>query len=64
VQVQIEDGELAKVELLDRNGRISGSLKGTEQIIISNQEELTEGQPIEAVPSDAKSKNDAPQEGK
>ena len=42
VQVQLDDGTLAKVERLGPNGDVVGSLTGREQIIISNQEELTE----------------------
>lgn len=49
VQVQLDDGNLAKVERLGENGEILGDLTGHEAVIVSNQEELTEGQPVLAV---------------
>jgi hypothetical protein len=47
VDVQVEDGSLAKVSLLDDNGAPRGELTGKEEIVVSNQEELSEGQPLE-----------------
>jgi RND family efflux transporter MFP subunit len=46
VSVQIDDGSLAKVERLDDNGDILGDLTGREEVIVTNLEELTEGQPV------------------
>lgn len=48
VKVQAEDGKLAKVELLDSNGQVTGDLTGQEVVIISNQSELSEGSPVKA----------------
>jgi multidrug resistance efflux pump len=44
VRVQVDDGKLVKVELLDNDGVVLGDLTGTEEIIVSNQGELAEGQ--------------------
>jgi hypothetical protein len=49
VQVQVDDGTLAKVVRLGENGQLLGDLSPNEEIIISNQEELTEGHPVNAV---------------
>lgn len=49
VQVQIDDGKLAKVDLLSNEGEVLGSLTGQEEVIISNQSELADGQPVEPV---------------
>lgn len=46
IKVQVDDGHLAKVVLLDDKGRIRGNLTGNEEVIVSNQEELSEGQPV------------------
>lgn len=53
VQVQLDDGSLAKVERLGDNGAVLGSLTGSEEVIVSNQEELSEGQPVIAVAADS-----------
>jgi multidrug resistance efflux pump len=50
VEIQIDDGNLAKVERLDANGNVLGDLTGKEEVIITNQEELTEGQTVKVVP--------------
>lgn len=49
VKVQVDDGKLAKIELLDDNGEVTGDLTGKEEVIVSNQGELTEGQAIKPV---------------
>jgi HlyD family secretion protein len=46
VKEQIDDGKLVKVELLNAEGEVVGDLTGKEEVIISNQGELDEGQPI------------------
>lgn len=46
VKVEVNDGKLAKVELLDENGVIIGDLTGTEEVVVTNQSELNEGQPV------------------
>jgi HlyD family secretion protein len=46
VKKQIDDGRLVKVELLDDDGRIIGDLTGKEEVVVSNQSELSEGQLI------------------
>lgn len=46
VKVQINDGKLANVELLDKDGVVIGPLTGKEEVIVSNQGELSEGQPV------------------
>jgi multidrug resistance efflux pump len=46
VDVQVDDGVLAKVERLDDKDNVVGDLTGTEEVVISNQEELSEGQPV------------------
>jgi multidrug resistance efflux pump len=48
VKVQVDDGKLVKVELLSKNGEILGDLTGKENVIVSNQAELNEGQPVKA----------------
>jgi len=48
VKVQVDDGKLVKVERLDSNGDVLGDLTGKEEVIISNQSELSEGQPVKA----------------
>jgi HlyD family secretion protein len=49
VEVQVDDGIMAHVVMLGKNGENMGHLPESEQVIISNQEELSEGQPINAV---------------
>ncbi|HEY7312831.1 MAG TPA: efflux RND transporter periplasmic adaptor subunit [Gemmataceae bacterium] len=46
VKVQIDDGKLVKIELLGTNGKVLGDLTGNEVVIVSNQDELSEGQPV------------------
>jgi HlyD family secretion protein len=46
VKEQVNDGKLAYVELLDKEGGVIGDLTGKEEVIISNQGELSEGQPV------------------
>jgi multidrug resistance efflux pump len=43
VEEDVNDGKLAKVELLDADGSVAGDLTGDEVVIISNQGELSEG---------------------
>ncbi len=50
VVVQIDDGSLAKVDLLNDNGQVLGSLTGKEEVIVTNQEELSEGQAVSTTP--------------
>jgi RND family efflux transporter MFP subunit len=57
VQLQMDDGNLAKVVRLRDNGKVAGELSADEQIIVSNQEELTEGQAVSAVPANAGAEN-------
>lgn len=47
VRVQIDDGKLAKVDKLSNDGEILGSLTDQDEVIISNQAELFEDQPVE-----------------
>jgi len=49
VKVQVDDGKLVKVERLGETGEILGDLEGTEEVIVSNLGELTEGQPVKTV---------------
>ncbi len=44
VKEQVNDGRLVYVELLDREGGVLGDLTGKEEVIVSNQGELSEGQ--------------------
>ncbi|HEY7329185.1 MAG TPA: HlyD family efflux transporter periplasmic adaptor subunit [Gemmataceae bacterium] len=46
VKEQVNDGKLVYVELLDKEGTVLGDLTGKEEVIISNQGELSEGQPV------------------
>jgi multidrug resistance efflux pump len=50
VDVQVDDGVLAKVVIIDRSGKIEQrrELTGTEQIVLSNQGELSDGQHVTA----------------
>ncbi len=50
VAVQIDDGTLAKVDLLGKSGQVLGSLTGKEEVIVTNQEELSEGQVVTTTP--------------
>lgn len=49
VKVQVDDGKLVKVELVNEQGEILGDLKGDEEVIVSNLGELTEGQSVKPV---------------
>lgn len=49
VKEQVNDGKLVYVELLDREGGVIGDLTGKEEVIVSNQGELSEGQPVKPV---------------
>jgi hypothetical protein len=53
----MDDGNLAKVVRLGDNGKVAGELSPDEQIIVSNQEELNEGQAVTAVPVTAGSES-------
>lgn len=44
VEVQVDDGVFAKVERLDDQDHILGDLTASEEVVVSNQEELSEGQ--------------------
>jgi multidrug resistance efflux pump len=46
VKEQVNDGKLVYVELLDKEGGVIGDLTGKEEVIVSNQGELSEGQPV------------------
>lgn len=46
VKVILDDGTLAKVELLNDQGHVIGDLTGKEEIVVSNQEELSDGQAV------------------
>jgi len=46
VEVQVDDGNMAKVVRLSPKNKILGDLNEKEEVIVSNQEELTEGQEI------------------
>ncbi len=52
VKIQVDDGKLVKLELLDAKGDVIGDLTGKEEVIISNQSELSEGQPVNAAVMD------------
>jgi multidrug resistance efflux pump len=46
VEVQVDDGKLVKVERLDKEGTPLGDLAGDEEVIVTNQGELSEGQAV------------------
>jgi multidrug resistance efflux pump len=50
VKVQVDDGTMAHVVMLGNHGEILGRLADCEQVIVSNQEELSEGQAVNPVP--------------
>jgi multidrug efflux pump subunit AcrA (membrane-fusion protein) len=55
VAVEVDDQKLAKVRIIERNAKgeeIKRPLNGTENIIYSNFNELTEGEPVNAIPVD------------
>ncbi len=49
VEVQVDDGTLARVLLLGASGEVVGPLPDSLQVIVSNQEELSEGQTVAPV---------------
>ncbi len=50
VEVQVDDGTVAHLVLLDKDNAHLGELADGEQVVVSNQEELSEGQAVNAVP--------------
>ncbi len=46
VKVLVDDGKLVNVELLDKEGGVIGPLTGNEEVIVTNQGELSEDQPV------------------
>src|SRR5262249_21544548 len=54
IDVQTDDQHLAKVAVLDRtkNGVIKRGLTGEEDVIYSNQSELTSGEAVKPIPQD------------
>lgn len=44
VEVKVDDGKLVKVDLLGKDGTVTGELRGDEEVIVSNQGELSEDQ--------------------
>ncbi len=52
VKVQVDDGTLAHVVMLGKHGEMLGGLTDCEQVIVSNQEELSEGQAVNPVSRD------------
>jgi multidrug resistance efflux pump len=52
VEAQVDDGNLAKVERLGTQGEVLGDLTGKEEVIVSNLEELTEGQEVKTAPQE------------
>jgi hypothetical protein len=54
VEVDVDDQKLAKVKLLERTakGVVKRGLTGKEEIIYSNLNELTEGEPVNTIPID------------
>lgn len=56
VKIQIDDGKLYKVELLNDERDVIGDLTGKEEVIITGQGELSEGAPVKATVLDDWSK--------
>jgi multidrug efflux pump subunit AcrA (membrane-fusion protein) len=54
VEVQVDDQRLAKVVVLEKStgGSVKRDLTGDEEVIYSNQSELTDGQPVKAISQD------------
>jgi multidrug resistance efflux pump len=54
IEVQVDDQKLAKVAILSKtaNGTVKRPLTGDEQVIYSNQSELTDGQAVEPIAVD------------
>lgn len=54
VVVEVDDQKLAKIKVIDKAGteEVKRPLSGTEEIIFSNQGELTDGQPVNPIPVD------------
>jgi multidrug resistance efflux pump len=46
VRVQLDDGNMAKLVLVGKDEQILGELTGKEEVVVSNQEELSEGQTL------------------
>jgi hypothetical protein len=46
----VDDGTLAKVERIGPDGEVLGDLTGNEEVVVTNQEELSEGQPVNPTP--------------
>lgn len=49
VKVQVDDGTMAHVLILGKQGEMLGRLANCEQVVVSNQEELSEGQAVNPV---------------
>jgi HlyD family secretion protein len=45
VDTVVDDGELAKVVLLDKDNKLVGDLTGKEEIVVTNQDELSDTRP-------------------
>ncbi len=54
VEVDVDDQKLAKVKIVERTakGEVKRALTGKEEIIYSNLNELTEGEPVKTIPVD------------
>jgi hypothetical protein len=54
VEVQVDDQHLAKVAIITKTstGVVKRNLTGEEQVIYSNQGELTDGEAVKAIPQD------------
>ena len=54
VEVQVDDQRLAKVTILEKtpSGAVRRDLTGQEEVIYSNQSELSEGQAVKPIPQD------------
>jgi len=54
VEVQVDDQRLAKIVIVERtnNGVVKRDLTGQEEVIYSNQSELSGGQPVKSIPQD------------
>jgi hypothetical protein len=56
VEVQVDDGRLAKIAMVVRSGNeeVKKELTGEEIIVASNQGELSDGQSVHSVPAEWK----------
>src|SRR5437879_5078589 len=54
VEIQVDDQRLAKVAIISKTatGTLKRNLAGTEQVIYSNQGELTDGEEVKPMPQD------------